>query len=72
MLLIRDLYQYDNIHMAIAVNYLFAYGISERLWMNIDYNMMMLAFRQLIYHDVVPNIQMASFKIKLATAFNTK
>ena len=25
--------------------------------MNIDYNMMMLAFRQLIYHDVVPNIQ---------------
>lgn len=58
MLLIRDLYQYDNIPMAIAVFFLFAYGISERLWMNIDYNMMMLAFRQLIYHDVVPNIQM--------------
>ena len=39
LLLIRDLYKYDNIPMAIAIFFLFAYGISERLWMNIDYNM---------------------------------
>lgn len=62
IMLIRDLYRYDNIPMAIAVFFLFAYGISERLWMNIDYNIMMLAFRQLFYHDVVPNVDPALYQ----------
>ena len=38
--------------MAIIVFLLFAYGISERLWFQIDYDILMLAFRQLFYHDI--------------------
>lgn len=50
--LVKDLYIYGNIPMAIIVFLLFAYGISERLWFQIDYDILMLAFRQLFYHDI--------------------
>lgn len=33
------------------------YGLSERLWMNIDYNIMMLAFRELLYGDIIESVQ---------------
>ena len=50
--LVKDLYIHGNIPMAIIVFLLFAYGISERLWFQIDYDILMLAFRQLFYHDI--------------------
>lgn len=51
--LIYDLYMYDNVPMAVVIFLLFAYGLSERLWFQIDYNLLMLSFKQLLYHDVV-------------------
>ena len=51
--LIRDLCDYSNIPMAIIISLLFLYGLSEKLWFQPDYNLLMLSFRQLIYHDVL-------------------
>ena len=39
----------SNIALAIIMFCLFVYGLSERLWMYIDYNIFMLAFAELIY-----------------------
>lgn len=38
-----------NKQLAIIIFCFFLYGVSERLWMYIDYNMFMLAFAELIY-----------------------
>ena len=51
--LIRDLCDYSNIPMAIIMSLLFLYGLSEKLWFQPDYNLLMISFRQLIYHDVL-------------------
>lgn len=44
----RILYQ-SNMPLAIIMFCLFVYGLSERLWMYIDYNIFMLVFAELIY-----------------------
>ena len=38
-----------NQPLAIVVFSFFLYGLSERLWMNVDYNIFMLAFAELLY-----------------------
>lgn len=43
---------HKNIPVAIVVACFAMYGISERLWMYCDYNIMLLVFRELIYGDV--------------------
>lgn len=40
----------SNMTLAIIMFCLFVYGLSERLWMYVDYNIFMLAFAELIYH----------------------
>lgn len=42
----------NNKPMVIILICLMIYGLSERLWMNVDYNIMMLSFRTLLYHDL--------------------
>ena len=39
----------SNMALAIIMFCLFVYGLSERLWMYIDYNIFILAFAELIY-----------------------
>lgn len=39
----------SNMALAIIMFCLFVYGMSERLWMYVDYNIFMLAFAELIY-----------------------
>ena len=38
-----------NQPLAIVVFSFFLYGLSERLWMNVDYNIFMLAFAEVLY-----------------------
>ena len=45
----------SNMPLAIIMFCLFVYGLSERLWMYIDYNILMLAFAELIYSGFTTN-----------------
>ncbi len=62
---------YDkNKPIAIILTCFMIYGLSERLWMNVDYNIMMLSFRSLIYHDLeneidkIPNCRKIRFTLR--------
>lgn len=45
----RSLYRQNDIPLAIVMFCFAVYGMSERLWMNVDYNMLMMAFGKLLY-----------------------
>ena len=52
IMLIKTAYRKRNVSGAIILFCFALYGLSERLWMSIDYNIMMLMYRELLYHDV--------------------
>lgn len=51
--LMRELIRQDNIPLLIVFFCLATYGMSERLWVNVDYNVFMLAFVQLFKGSTV-------------------
>ncbi len=60
----------DNVYdknkpIAIILTCFMIYGLSERLWMNVDYNIIMLAFRDLVYHDLEKDIDTISNRKKI-------
>lgn len=50
--LITVIYKKGDPSFGIVLLCLLIYGLSERLWMAVDYNILMIAFRELFYHDV--------------------
>lgn len=54
-ILIERLFRKGEIAFAVVMGCLAVYGVSERLWMSVDYNILMLAFRELVYGDVFDN-----------------
>lgn len=50
--LLKAAYKKNAIAAVIVLFSLTIYGLSERLWMQVDYNALLLVFRELVFHDV--------------------
>lgn len=62
--MINEIYK-NNIPLAITLACFMLYGLSERLWMYIDYNILLLSFKILIDHGSLENVLVKNRKYRI-------
>ena len=50
--IIKIAYAKNAVPFVIIMLFFIVYGLSERLWIYVDYNIMLIAFREMFFHDV--------------------